>query len=134
VPEGEIPVDWLTVVMSLIHPTKVIILEAMSWTGRPTSATELEKMAGGDPILSAFSFHLKQLAKAEILEVVGKLKIKKTLNNKKETFFYFAGESQWTSELLLSGDLTDPLHKLALMLTTSRSGPAPVELETASVH
>jgi hypothetical protein len=114
-PEGEAMVDWLTAALRLVHPTKVIILEAMLWIGRPISATELEKMAGGMPGLSAFSFHLKQLSKAKVLEVVGKLKVKKSQSNKRETFFYFAGRgSDWMSQLPVLPDVNEPLANFAL--------------------
>ena len=113
--------NWSTLVSGFVHPAKVIILEAMLWTGRPTSATELEKMAGGDPVLSAFSFHLKQLAKAGILEVVGCLKVKRSQSNKKETFFYFGDKPEWMSQPPLLRDSADPLTRLAL---TPQAAPA----------
>lgn len=112
--EGDAPVDWLGAVMGLVHPTKVIILETMLWTGRPTSATELEEIAGGEPGLSAFSFHLKQLAKAGVLEVVGKLKIRKAQGSAGETFFYLARQARWAEQILGLEDQGDPLIELAL--------------------
>lgn len=116
--------SWSTLVSGFVHPAKAIILEAMLWTGRPTSATELEKMAGGNPVLSSFSFHLKQLAKAGILEVVGSLKVKSSQSNKKEIFFYFADKPEWMSQLPLLRDSADPLTELALTLMPQRPRPA----------
>ena len=82
--------DWASLIPQILHPTKVIILEAMHWIGRPLSASELEKIARGQPILSLFSYHLAHLVRLEILEVVGKFKVRPSQGAKKETFFFFA--------------------------------------------
>jgi len=84
------PVDWSVLIPYLVHPTKVIVIEAMLWIERPMSATELEKVSGGTPVLSAFSYHLKQLAEISVLEMVEKRKARKVRGGRKETFFYFA--------------------------------------------
>lgn len=83
-------VDWAALIPHLIHPTKVIIIEALLWLERPMSATELEKVAGADPPLSDFSHHLNQIAKMSVLEVVEKRKIGKGRGGKRATFFYFS--------------------------------------------
>ena len=74
----------------LVNPTKVIILEAMLWIERPLSASQLEKVSGGQLILNSFWYHLKNLADLGVLEVVEKRKVRRSQGSKKETFFYFA--------------------------------------------
>ncbi len=118
-PDGcvaRVDVDWDTIVLHLVHPTKVIIIETMLRIGRPVSATELKEVAEGAPDLSAFSFHLKQLARLGALEVVAKLKVRKSRSSKKETFFYFTRERQWVLPIARLGDAADPLAEVALRL------------------
>lgn len=119
--ESEVSVDWRAVVTSLLHPTKLVILEAIAWIGRPLSATELEAITDGEAPLSSFSFHLKQLAKAGILEIVGKVKARESQGTAKETFFYPAKQSQWIDQILGLKDHSDPLFELALKAASSRS-------------
>jgi len=72
----------------------VIILESMLWIERPLSATELEKVSGGDPLLNSLSRHLKNLVELGVLEVVETRKARKSQSSKKETFFYFAARQE----------------------------------------
>jgi hypothetical protein len=60
-PGGE-PVDWTTFVPGLIHPTKVLVIEATLWIGRPLSASELEKVFDNTLGVSTISYHLRSLA------------------------------------------------------------------------
>lgn len=114
-------VDWSELVPKLVHPTKVIILEAMSRIGRPMSASELEKVADGSTALNSFSYHLDRLFKVGALAVVGKVKARRSSSAKKETFFFFFGQDQWISDVTLLGDSTDPLVKLVLSQAESKS-------------
>jgi DNA-binding transcriptional ArsR family regulator len=112
-----VPVDWSALVPRLVHPTKVVILEAMLWIGRPMSATELEELACGDTALKSFSYHLKRLIEAGVLEVVGKLKVRRATSAKKETFFFFVGQYRWIFAVL--DDTCDPLMAAALSRAAS---------------
>jgi hypothetical protein len=56
---------------------------------------------------------LKQLAKAGILEVVGKVKARKSQGNTKETFFYPTQRLHWIDRILSLEDHSDPLFGLA---------------------
>lgn len=128
-----VPVDWSALVPRLVHPTKVAILEAMLWIGRPMSATELEEVACGDTALESFSYHLKRLVNAGVLEAVGKLKVRKSQSANKETFFFFVGQRQWIFAVL--GDTSDPLMAAALSRTSSLQGAdkaVPTEGSSAS--
>ena len=91
-------VDWSLLIPHLIHATKVIAIEAMLWIDRPLSASELEKIAGGEPLLASFSYHLKHLAKLGILEVVAKCKVRESQGANKEAFFFFAAHRHWATQ------------------------------------
>lgn len=112
-------IDWQVLVPRLVHSTKVIIIEAMLWLERPLSATELAKMTNGTIVISVFSYHLDRLVNAEALEVVTKLKARKSQGSKKEKFFYFAEERHWASRIARLGDLVDPLHNTAVSIAAA---------------
>jgi hypothetical protein len=108
---------WDMLVPHVVHPTKVIIIEAVNWIDRPVSATELEKLASGTPDLSAFSFHLKTLAELGVVEVVAKLKTRKSQSSQKETFFYFARQQdRWAVPIAHLNDPADFLTQAARSL------------------
>lgn len=59
------PLDWGDLVPLIVHPTKVIVLEALLWIDEPISAVDIQQMCDGDNgELSAgiISYHLKSLA------------------------------------------------------------------------
>lgn len=92
-PAGESkPVDWSWdgLVPHLIHPTKVKVIEAMLWIGRPLSAADLEKVFDGDPGLGVISYHLKRLARPGILELVGTRQVRGAV----ESFYWLAEAEQ----------------------------------------
>jgi hypothetical protein len=66
-PDAE-SVDWAMLDPRLIHPTKVLIVEAMLWIGRPLSAAELEEIFDGALGASTIDYHLRSLA---ILDALG---------------------------------------------------------------
>lgn len=51
-----------------VHPTKVLVIEALLWIDRPLSAADLEKVFDGTVDRSAISYHLKSLDTPEALE------------------------------------------------------------------
>lgn len=126
-PPGEHPrMDWEKLVPRLIHPTKVFVIEAMLWIERPLSATELQKIADGTPVISSFSYHLDRLVESGVLEVVTKLKARRSQGSKREKFFYFVGERHWASRLARIKDPNDPLMMVALSLAvTALAGGGP---------
>jgi len=91
---GNERVDWSLLVPRLVNPIKVLIIESMLWIERPLSATELEKLSGGQPILNSIWYHLESLADLGILEIVEKRKMRKSQGSTKETFFFFAVRQQ----------------------------------------
>lgn len=111
--------DWASLVPRFVNPTQVIIIEAMLYIDRPLSATELEKLASGNPALSTFSYHLKRLKTLGVVNVVGKLKVRKSTSSHKETFFYFGNDRGWVSRLADLDDPADPLTAVALSVAAS---------------
>ncbi len=86
------PVEWSweALVPHLIHPTKVQVIEAMLWIGRPMSAVDLERVFNGSPRLGVISYHLKRLAGPGILECVGTRQVRGAV----ESFYWLAGAEQ----------------------------------------
>lgn len=111
-PSEPVSVNWPALVPRLVHPTKVAILEAMLWIGRPLSATELNEIACRDTALESFSYHLKRLVEVGALEVVDKLKARRSRSAKKETFFFFVCQRQWIPAVL--DNTNDPLMAAAI--------------------
>lgn len=72
------PFDWSALVPHLIHPTKVFVIEAMLWIDRPLSASELEKVLDGAVVVSNISYHVRSLARAGVLQLVEKQRIRGT--------------------------------------------------------
>jgi hypothetical protein len=62
--------DWATL-SRLVHETKVQVLEALLWIGRPLSATDLENVFDGSPEHGLVFYHMKRLINAGILECAG---------------------------------------------------------------
>jgi hypothetical protein len=118
--------NWEKLVPRLIHPTKVIVIEAMLWIERPLSATELQNIANGTPVISSFSYHLDRLVESGALDVVTKLKARRSQGSKREKFFYFVGERHWASRLARIKDPNDPLMMVALSFgVTALAGGGP---------
>jgi hypothetical protein len=63
---------WDAASIRLLHPTQVVIVEALDQIGRPLSPTLLAKIADERISLGVFDYHCKRLAKLDLLEVVGK--------------------------------------------------------------
>lgn len=119
---SRVTLDWQVLVPRLIHSTKVLIIEAMLWIDRPLSATELEKIAGGTIAISTFTYHLDNLVEAEALEVITKLKARRSQGAKKEKFYFLRDEHGWASTVALRGDLVDPLLSTALAISATIVG------------
>ncbi len=55
--------DWGGLVALIVHPTKVLIVEAMDWIDRPLSSSELVFVFGEKMSVSAISYHVNSLAR-----------------------------------------------------------------------
>lgn len=73
--------DWAALIARLVHPTKVAIIEALSYLGQPLSATDLTKVFDEPKqlYLSLVSYHAKKLAKDGMLVVVGSRHVRGSL-------------------------------------------------------
>lgn len=56
------PFPWDSYVASLVHPTKVAILNNLWTTGEAMSSAQMQKKLGGKFSLSAVNYHMKWLA------------------------------------------------------------------------
>lgn len=61
---------WNTAAVRLLHPTQVVIVEAIARIGRPLSPTLLEQISDEAVRLGLFDYHCKRLDKLDLLEVV----------------------------------------------------------------
>lgn len=82
---GERQFDWLLLVPRIIHPLKVAIIEALLWVDQPLSASDLAKVFDREFSLGLVSYHLKELEKVEVAEVVRHRHVR----GAKEKFYFF---------------------------------------------
>ncbi len=78
--------DWAALISRFVHPTKVLIIEAMRWIDQPLSPNELHKVLDRQMSLSALSYHVTSLAKANALRRVLKRKVRGIW----ESHYYFS--------------------------------------------
>ena len=90
---GGLPFDWDVLVPQLVHAHKVEIVEALSWIGRPLSATDLTKVLENGHTVPGLSHHLRTLAKAGGLELISERPVRVSM----ERFYFFA---IWSPEAL----------------------------------
>jgi DNA-binding transcriptional ArsR family regulator len=69
-------VDLAAVFGPLVHPTKIQIIEAMRWIGRPLSASELVHVFDEKTGLASVSYHLTALRKLHVMDRVGKERVR----------------------------------------------------------
>jgi hypothetical protein len=68
---------WEELVLKLLHPTQLLIIEAVWWIEEPLSATLLQEVYENQQIgLSLFSYHCKRLEKLEVLEKVDEVPVR----------------------------------------------------------
>lgn len=78
---------WEALVPAVIHPTKVAVLEAMEWIGRPLSANDIAKSLGLQKVTRPLvSYHLSQLLEAGVIDLDHTQKVRGTF----EKFFVIA--------------------------------------------
>lgn len=59
------------VVIQLLHPTQLLILEALEHLECPVSATAMEQISDGQIALGNWAYHVNRLAKLGLLEPAG---------------------------------------------------------------
>jgi DNA-binding transcriptional ArsR family regulator len=83
---AELDLAW-TVLVSLVHPLKVAIIEALHYIGRPMSASDFNNLFGrSKSTLSDVSYHVRALAKDKVVEMVAE---RDGLRGPKEKFYFF---------------------------------------------
>ena len=79
--------DWNLLVPWLVHPVKVLIVEALWWIGEPVSPTDLTRMLGSADrdafTLSLVAYHAKRLSEGGVLAVARRTETGRNL----ETFY-----------------------------------------------
>jgi hypothetical protein len=67
---------WEGLALRLLHPTQLLVIEAIWWIEEPLSATLLQGVYEGQISLSLFSYHCRRLEKLEVLEKVGEIPVR----------------------------------------------------------
>lgn len=73
---GDEPFNWSVLVPHILHPMKVVVVEALHYIGQPLSATDLSKMFDEEVSLANIAYHVKRLAGAGILIKVGEREVR----------------------------------------------------------
>lgn len=77
---------WEALASRLLHPVKLVILEALLWVGEPMSATGMAAMLEDpDYYHGLLSYHVAEMAKAGVIVLTGR----RTVRGAEELFFYF---------------------------------------------
>jgi hypothetical protein len=72
----EDPGFWGELAVKLMHPTQLLIVEAIWRIEEPLSATLLQKVYGDQIDLGLFSYHCRRLEAQGILELVGEVPVR----------------------------------------------------------
>lgn len=67
---------WQELALRLLHPTQLLIIEAIWWIEEPLSATLLQGVYQDQIDLGLFSYHCKRLEALEVLEKVGEVPVR----------------------------------------------------------
>jgi len=67
---------WGELAVKLMHPTQLLILEAIWWIEEPLSATLLQGVYEDRVGLSLFSYHCRRLEALGVLEQVGEIPVR----------------------------------------------------------
>jgi hypothetical protein len=62
---------WEEAIVELLHPTQLLILEALAHLDCPVSATIMERISGGQIRLANWDYHCRRLATLGLLEPAG---------------------------------------------------------------
>jgi len=85
----ELTFDWVSLVPRLVHPFKVMTIEALCWIGAPLSASELEKMVDPRPGVGLVSYHVTTLAETGAIVLVGQRKVRGAI----QSFYFLADQA-----------------------------------------
>lgn len=84
--KGDERFDWGSLVPRIVHPLKVVSIEALQWIGRPLSASDLTKIIDNERYgVANISYHLNKLAEVEAIEVVSERQKRGAI----EKFYFF---------------------------------------------
>lgn len=78
---------WGDLALKLLHPTQLLIIEAIWRIEEPLSATLLQGIYEGQVSLSLLSYHCRRLEKLGVIEKVGEIPVRGV----SEKFFDLAG-------------------------------------------
>jgi hypothetical protein len=67
---------WEELALRLLHPTQLLIIEAIWWIEEPLSATLLQEVCENQIALGLFSYHCKRLEQLEVLEKVDEIPVR----------------------------------------------------------
>lgn len=66
---GFVPADWNKVIDVSIHPTRIEIVSAMEWIGKPLSPNQLASILDDIKSINHVGYHVRKLAEAGIVEM-----------------------------------------------------------------
>lgn len=72
---------WDDLVVRLLHPTQLLVLEAISRIGRPLSPTLLRNLYGHGLALNLFAYHCNRLVDLGVLEKVDRVQVRGACEN-----------------------------------------------------
>jgi hypothetical protein len=84
------PGFWGEMAGKLMHPTQILIVEAIWWIEEPLSPTLLQSIYEDRVDLASFSYHCRRLESLEVLEQVGEIPVRGV----SEKLFDLAGRSR----------------------------------------
>lgn len=71
---GNRSTPWERLVPQVVHPAKVVILEALLWLDRPLSSSEIVALLDDDAYyISLVSYHFRHLADLGVVDLVKKV-------------------------------------------------------------
>jgi len=85
--KGSKPVGWDALIPYLVHPHKVLVIEAMFCIDRPMSAIDFEHVFEGKISLSTLSYHIKILATLGVLTLTDEQRVR---GARKKLYFFTA--------------------------------------------
>ena len=80
---------WDDIVLRLLHPTQLIIIEALAQVGQPLSPTLIVRVIDGAITLNLVDYHCKRLVELGILE----RKSRRQVRGAWENLYGFAGRN-----------------------------------------
>jgi hypothetical protein len=87
--------EWEMLIPHLIHPVKVVIIEAMEWIEVPLSAKELDRVFDEEFGLPLVAYHVRTLADVGAIEKAGQRSVRGAL----QTFYVLAAKEPASSSL-----------------------------------